>query len=103
MVGGKEHEGEIDGGRADLHSNGVRKIACGSFRIGLARERGRELKHGRRGRACRMSHHGMNLLPVGRRWIRPLGPFALAGLSPASYSSATSRNGSRRVGPGDSV
>ena len=46
MVGGKEHEGEIDGSRADLRSDGIRKIACGSFRIGLARERGRELKRG---------------------------------------------------------
>ena len=46
MVCGKEHEGKIDGSRADLHSDGIRDIASGSFRIGLARECRRELKRG---------------------------------------------------------
>ena len=67
MVGGKEDEGQIDGSRADLHQDGICEIAGGSFRIGLARERGRELKRGRSGRACGMSRHGMNMSPVGRR------------------------------------
>ena len=44
MVGGKEDEGQIDRGRADLHLNGIREIAGGSFRIGLARECSRELQ-----------------------------------------------------------
>ena len=74
MVGRKEDEGQIDGGRADLHQDGIREIASGGFRIGLARECGRELKRGRGGRACGMNRHGMNVSPVGRRYIRPLGP-----------------------------
>lgn len=51
MVGGKKDKGQIDGDRADLHQNGIREIAGGGFRIGLARECGRELKRGRSGRA----------------------------------------------------
>ncbi len=43
MVGGKEDEGQIDGGRADLYQDGICEIASGGFRIGLARECGREL------------------------------------------------------------
>ena len=49
MVGRKEDEGQIDGGRAELHPDGIREIASGSFRISLARECGRELKRGRSG------------------------------------------------------
>ena len=66
MVGGKEYEGQIDGGGADLHQDGIREIAGGGFRIGLARECGRELKRGRSGRACGMSRYGANVSPVGR-------------------------------------
>ena len=69
MVGGEENEGQIDGGRADLHPDGVREVAGGGFRIGLARERGRELKRGRSCRACGMGRHGMNVSPVGRRYV----------------------------------
>ena len=58
MVGGKEDEGQIDRGRADLHQNGIREIAGGGFRIGLARECSRELQCGRSGRACGKIHHG---------------------------------------------
>ena len=67
MVGGEEDKGQINGGRAHLHQNGIRKVAGGSFRIGLARECGRELKRSRSGRACRMSPHGMSVSPIGRR------------------------------------
>ena len=67
MVGGEKDESQIDGGCTDLHPDGVRKVAGGSFRIGLARECGRELKRSRSGRACGMSRHGMNASPVGRR------------------------------------
>ena len=69
MVEGEEDEGQIDGGRADLHPDGVREVTDGGFRIGLARESGRELKRGRSRRACRRNHHGMNELPVGRRYV----------------------------------
>ena len=74
MVEGEEDESQIDGSCADLHPDGVREVAGGGFRIGLARECGRELKRGRSGRACRMSRHGMNVSPVCRRYVRPLGP-----------------------------
>ena len=69
MVGGKEDEGQIDGGRADLHQDGIREIAGGGLRIGLARECGRELKRGWSGRACGMSRHGMNVSPLDRRYV----------------------------------
>ena len=67
MVGGKEDEGQIDGGSADLHQDGIREIAGGGFRIGLARECGRELKRGRSGRACGIGHYGTNVFPHGCR------------------------------------
>ena len=66
MVGGEEDDGQIDGGRADLHQTGVREIADGGFRIGLARECGRELKRGWYGRVCGRNHHGTNVSPVSR-------------------------------------
>ena len=69
MVGRKEDEGQIDGGCADLHQDGICEIADGSFRIGLARECGRELKRGRGGHACGMGHHGVNVSPAGRRYV----------------------------------
>ena len=65
MVGGKEDEGQIDGGRADLHQDGIREIAGGGFRIGLARECGRELKRGRSGRACGRNHLSTNVSSRG--------------------------------------
>lgn len=64
MVSGEENKGQIDGRRADLHSDGVREVAGGGFRIGLARECGGELKSGRNWGACGKSHHGMNVSPV---------------------------------------
>ena len=67
MVEGEEDEGQIDGGRANLHPDGVREIAGGGFRIGLARECSRELKRGRSGRACGMGHHGTNVSSRSRR------------------------------------
>ena len=69
MVEGEEDESQIDGGCTDLHPDGVREVAGGGFRIGLARECGRKLKCGRSGRAGGMSRHGMNVLPVGRRYV----------------------------------
>ena len=69
MVGGEEDEGQIDGNLADLHPYGVSEVAGGGFRIGLARESGRESKRGRSDRACGMGRHGMNMLPVGRRYV----------------------------------
>ena len=66
MVSGKKDESQIDGCRADLHPHGIREIAGGSFRIRFARERSRELKRSRSGRACGMRCHGMNVPPVGR-------------------------------------
>ena len=80
MVGGKEDEGQIDRSRADLHHDGIREITSGGFRIGLARECGRELKPGRSGRACGMSRHDMNVLPVGCRYSRLLDPSVPGGL-----------------------
>jgi len=74
MVGREEDEDQIDGGRTDLHPDSVCEIAGGGFRIGLARECGRELKRGRNGRACGMGRHGMNASTRSRRWVRPLGP-----------------------------
>jgi len=65
MVGGKEDEGQIDGGRTDLRQDGIREIAGGGFRIGLARECGRELQRGRSGRACGIGHCGTNIFPHG--------------------------------------
>ena len=79
MVGGKEDEGQIDGGRADLPQDGIREIAGGGFRIGFARECGRELKRGGSGGACGMSRHGMNVSSAGLRYARPLGPFVPGG------------------------
>ena len=64
MVGGEEDKGQIDGGRADLHPNGVREIADGGFRIGLARECGRELKLAGMVVSCGRSHHGAKVSPV---------------------------------------
>lgn len=62
MVGGEEDKGQIDGGRADLHLDGVREVAGGGFRIGLARECSRELKRGRSCCACGMDRHSMNVM-----------------------------------------
>ena len=62
MVGRKEDKGQIDGGCADLHPDGVCEVAGGGFRIGLSRECGRELKRGRSCRACGMDHHSMNVM-----------------------------------------
>src|ERR1044072_4508561 len=61
MVTGKENKSQIDGDCADLPPYGICEIACGGFRIGLARESGRELKRGGSGRACGMSRHSMHL------------------------------------------
>ena len=67
MVGGEEDKGQIDGRRAHLHSDGVRKVAGGGFCIGLARECSRKLKSGRSCRANRWSHLDVsNVSPVGR-------------------------------------
>jgi len=65
MVSGEEDKGQINGSRADLHPDGVCEVTGGGFRIGLAGERSRELKRGRSGRTCGMSHHGMNISYVG--------------------------------------
>ena len=67
MVGGKKDESQIDGGRADLHPDGIREIASRSFRISLARECRRELKRGRSGRADGMRCHGTIISPPSRR------------------------------------
>ena len=67
MVGGKKDESQIDGGRADLHPDGIREIAGSRFCIGLARECRCELKRGRSGCAERMSRHGMNMSFPSRR------------------------------------
>ncbi len=69
MVGGKEDEGQIDGGRADLHQDGICEIADGSFSIGLARECGCELKRGRSGHAFGIGHYGTNMFSHGCRQI----------------------------------
>jgi len=63
MVGGKEHEGQIDGGCTDLHLYGVREVSCGSSCVGPARESGRKLKRGWSACARGLPRHGMNLLP----------------------------------------
>ena len=68
MVGRKEDKGQIDGGRTDLHQDGICEIPGSCFRIGFARECSRKLKCGRNGRACGMDHHGVNVSPVGRRY-----------------------------------
>jgi hypothetical protein len=46
MVGGKKYESQINGGCADLHSDGIREIAGSRFRIRFARECRCELKCG---------------------------------------------------------
>ena len=75
MVGGKEDEGQIDGGSADLHQDGIREIAGGGFRIGLARECGRELERDWSGRVCGIGHYGTTDFPtVDDRldpWVHP--------------------------------
>src|SRR6185369_1943775 len=103
MMGREKDECQIDGGCSDLHSYGVCEVAGGSVRIVLARESGRQLQRGWSGRACAMRRHSMPLSPIGPRYVRPLGPSVPGGPSPACYSSATCKNGSRRVVPGDSA
>ena len=70
MVGGEEHKSQIDRGCTHLYPDGVREVAGGGFRIGLARECGRELKPCRSCRADRWSHHDVaNVSPVDRRYV----------------------------------
>lgn len=67
MVGRKKDKSQIDWSRTDLHPDGIREIAGGSFRIGLARKCRRELKRGRSGRADGMRCHGTNISSCGCR------------------------------------
>ena len=69
MVSGKKDESQIDGGRADLHQDGIREIADGRFRIGFSRECSRELERGWSGHTYGMSCHGVNVSPAGRRFV----------------------------------
>src|SRR5437016_4376972 len=75
MMCRKEDEGQINGGHADLHQDGICEIANGGFRIGLARNCARESKRGRSGRACGMTRHSMNVpLSVTETldpWVHP--------------------------------
>ncbi len=63
MVGGEEHERQVDRSPADLHQYGIGEIARGCFRIGLTRKCRRELKGSPSGSACGMSRHEMIVRP----------------------------------------